>query len=112
MCVKVCCVAQRRDGIHVLYGAYGGVLPRVDGMGFCGREVFIRVFPPELDVVVLVVQHGVGCGASTPAVAADAAMAIETRPFISRDPGFLRLATVPSILLKRRFVDGVPDVLF
>jgi hypothetical protein len=110
--VKVGCVAERRDGVDVFDGAHGRVLPRVDGVGFRRRGVFVRVFPPKLDVVVLVVEHGVRGCACAPAVAAYAGVAVERGPFPDRHPYVLFLAAVPGVLLKGRVVDCEPDVLW
>lgn len=53
--VKVRRVAKRRDGVHVFDGAHSGVCPGVDGVGRRGRGRLIRIFPPKLHVIVLVI---------------------------------------------------------
>lgn len=106
--VKVRCVAQRRDGVHAADCAVGRVLPRVDGMVFLRNGRGIGVFPPELDVVLLVGHHGVRGRAFAPAVAADAGVGVETLPALDGNPDVL--AVVPGVLLEGGLVDGVPDV--
>jgi len=68
----------------------------------------VGVFPPELNVVVLVCHHRVSRRAFTPTVASDAGVPIETWPLLYECPGIL--SVVPRILLEGRVVDGVPDV--
>jgi hypothetical protein len=80
-------------------------------MGRRGFGGFIRVFPPELHIVVLVVQHGVGSGACTPTVAAYTRMPVETGPWFDEYPYVLFLAAVPGVLMEGGFVDSKPDVL-
>jgi hypothetical protein len=84
------------------------VLPRVDGVFFLRGGGGVCVFPPELDVVVLVGHHGVRRRALAPAVASDASVPVEALPALDRDPHVL--SVVPRVLLEGGFVDGEPDV--
>lgn len=110
MRVKVRCVAKRRDGVHILDGAHAGVLPGVDGVCRRGWSGLVGVFPPKLHIVVLVVQHGIRCGACTPTVAAYAGMSVEPGPWFDFRPCIV-LAAVPGVLKEGGVIGSEPDVL-
>lgn len=87
-----------------------GIGPRIDGMRFGRMHAGICVFPPELDDVFLVSQHGVLACAFAPGVAADAGVPVVACPRLDGHPCVVFVAAVPGILGKGGVVGGEPDV--
>ena len=99
-------VVQGEDSISGLFMLT--IRPLIDGMRVSRSHIGVGVFPIEVHSVLEIDKHGICDRAFSPAVAANASVAVEVLPVLLITP--LVVSIPPAILLECGIVRSVPQV--